>query len=194
MEHIRKISRFIITVFLIFLINVFTTINALDQLTRMNGQIGFDRIPAPKEDYALGVKHASTGAIIVGEGTSEVVSFIILYNFVAKGKGSENAIQQVHSLWKTNMQFRAADGNPRLHSEISLLQFLTGAENPSRLSGILGEIQRRYPGKNIKILIKNSKLKPCHTKDTLLFGPGIGCYEFIQDFQSRTGINVEVRI
>lgn len=191
MNHIKKIAKSIIIFSLILFVNVFANLNALDTLTKVDGAIGFDGIPSPIIDYALSVNHASTGAIIVGEGTSEVVSFVIPYNFVAKGKCSENAIQRGHPTWKTNMQSYATDGNPRLHSEISLLQFLTGTEKPNRLSGILGEIRTKYPRKSIKILIKNSRLTPCRTADS--FGPGIGCSEFIQNFRLQTGVNIDVQ-
>lgn len=191
MNYIRKLQKFVMTFSLILFINIFANLDALDTLTKIDGQIGFDRIPNPMEDGAIGVKHASTGGIIVGEGTS-AVSFVIPYNFVAKGKSKENDIKRTHPTWITSRQYKVTNGKPRLHSEIALLQFLTGTEEPNHISGILEEIQTKYPEKNIKILIKNSRLKPCRTTDSY-FGEGIGCCEFIQTFQQNTRVKIVVQ-
>lgn len=154
---------------------------------KIDGPIDFESVPDAIEDEACGVNHASTGAISFTNRT-ETISYVIKYNFVAKGKKSQSAMP---SGWKTCITFQAQDSKPRLHSEIAFLQFITDREDPSNFSigGLLSQLMNLHRGYAVTIYIKNSSRAPCKPEEDW-WGPGISCAAYLGQFKANKRIDI----
>lgn len=144
---------------------------------KLTRNITFADIHEPVKDSTLFVNHASKAAISFYNGT-RYISYICDVNFVARGSSyrgtlgvpCRTALEEAHK--------------PRLHSEISFLQYITEEDEPaSEIQGLLKQMLDYHSGESIIIYIKNTDYPPCATVED----SKISCRRYLWLFRNALG-------
>jgi hypothetical protein len=163
--------------FFLYSMEVQNGIDAPENWRKLNRNITFMDIHDPVKNNALFVNHASKAAISFYNG-SRYISYVCDLNFVARGG---NYIGDLGIPCRTSEE---TSDKPRLHSEISFLQYVTEKDNPvDEIRGILEQMLTYHPDEFVTIYIKNTNYPPCATIES----GKIPCRRYLWLFRNALG-------